>query len=210
MNSLFYYSITHFIFFPVCFPRQLYPTMRSGVGSCPRITEDSDIFGNRADFSNQGLLSTSFISGDENSPLTLKILRARLLSEAIGLKRNTASSVSFLLQYLLPGNGAPRLAQVTMDCILDQYNPAVEYSFYPSPDPTSNQSVALDTARVSVGSVLRTIGITATFSTEPEYACGQCGLQTGMVSNPVTQCICKYNAVQNVFLVSLVRVIYSM
>ena len=176
---------------PSAFVAQLHPARLRDVGDCQRLTEDSNIFGNRSLFSNRGLLATT-LTANETSPTSVRIVRTRLLSEATGTKRNTASSVSFLVEYQLPGENNTHLAQVAMDCILDPFNPAMNYSFFPSPNPTNSHFTTLNTARVAVGSVLRTINITANFSTEPEFNCGQTGYLEGPGSNTVTLCICKF------------------
>ena len=191
MTSTLLHIAIQLLTIPKCFSKQLYPTARANIGSCPRLTDDSDIFGNRTAFSNKGLLSTLFIRADETEPRTLRIVRARLLSEAIGLRRDTASSVSFLLEYEVPGDATLQLAQVALDCVQDQFNLLVDYSFFPAPDPNSHQTISLNTARNSVSYPLRSTGIEANFSTEPEFKCGECGNQGGIFTNTVTQCIRK-------------------
>jgi len=175
---------------PSAYGTLLYPVRPRDVGDCQRLTGDSSIFGNTSNFSNQGLLAATLITGNESSPAAVKIVRARLLSEALGTTRNTVSSASFLVEYLVLGKGNTRLAQIALDCILDPFNLAVDYSFFPSPDPNSIHIAALNTARVAVGSVLRTAKITANFSTQPEFNCGQTGYLEGPASNTVTQCLC--------------------
>ena len=163
---------------PKVFSQILYPPQRSGIGSCPILSNDSDTFGNRTAFSDLGLLPTLFIRNDGTSPLTLRILRVHLLCEAVGLYRNTASSASYLVEYEEPGVSTPQLAQVSVDCIADTFNPSVNYSFFPAPQPGSVQTVDLNTARNSLGTLVTDSSqIVSTFSTEPEFTCGRCGPQ---------------------------------
>ena len=178
--------------FPKVFSQGLYTVIRQNVGSCPRLSENSDIFGNITHFSNQGLLPSLFISSEGTRPLILNILRVHLLCEAIGLYRNTASSASYLVEYQVPRDNTLKLAQVSVDCILDLYNPSMNYSFYPSPNPDSPSRIDLNTAKNSLGTLFTgRSGITSTFSTEPAFKCGRCGPQGGVFADKATRCVCK-------------------
>ena len=184
--------------FPKVFSHDLYPTLRPGIGSCLRLSESSDIFGNRTHFSDQGLLPSLFIRSESTDPLTLRIVRVHMLCEAIGLYRNTASSASYLVEYEVTDSEVPdsitmlKIAQVSVDCVPDSHNPFLKYSFYPKPQRNSIQSSDLNTARNSLGTLYTDIsGITSNFSTETAFICGRCGLQGGIFADPATRCVCK-------------------
>ena len=178
--------------FPKVFSQDLYPALRPNIGSCLRLSESSDIFGYKTHFSDQGLLSSLFIKSESTDPLTLRIVRVHKLCEAIGLYRNTASSASYLVEYQVPDSTMLRIAQVSLDCVPDTYNPSVKYSFYPKPHPNVVQSIELNTARNSLGTLYtRRSRITSTFSTETAFICGKCGPQGGIFVDPATRCVCK-------------------
>ncbi len=180
-----------FTVLPNSLQKPLIPILRDNVGSCDKIYEDSDIFGNLSHFSDKGLLTAAFIGGARIVPVTLKIIRIRLLSEATGLYRNTVSSASFLIEYLEPGKQNTQMTIVAMDCILDPHNPIKTYSFFPAPDP-AGLAPDRNTLRVGVGTVLRHDNIEADFSTQPEFNCAQTGFLRANYSNTVTQCICEF------------------
>ena len=182
--------------FPKVFSQDLYPVLRPSIGSCPRLSESSDIFGNKTHFSDQGLLPSLFIKSEGTDPLRLRIVRVHMLCEAIGLYRNTASSASYLVEYQVPDSTMLKIAQVSVDCVPDSYNPSVKYSFYPTPQPNIVQLSELNTAHNSLGTLYtRRSGITSTFSTETAYICGRCGPQGGIFVDQTTRCVCKYNNV---------------
>ena len=189
MSSRLFFIAICLVAFPKVFLQVLYPTERPGIGSCPVLSDDSVVFGNRTAVSDQGLLPTLFIMNDGTSPLTLRILRVHLLCEAVGLYRNTASSASYLVEYEEQGVSTPQLAQVSVDCIADTFNSAVNYSFFPAPQPSS-QTIDLNTARNSLGTLI-TSQIVSNFSTESAFNCGRCGQQGGPFGNPFTRCVCK-------------------
>ena len=178
--------------FPAVLSQGLYPTERPGIGSCPVLSSNSEVFGNRTSFSNLGLLPTMFIRSDGTSPLILRIRRVHLLCEAIGLYRNTASSASYLVEYEVPGVSTPRLAQVSVDCIADSFNPSENYSFFPAPQPGSSQMIDLNTARNSLGTLVTdSAQIVSNFTTESAFTCGRCGPQGGIFADQATRCVCK-------------------
>ena len=178
--------------FPAVLSQGLYTMQRSNTGSCPVLSSNSEVFGNRTAFSNQGLLPTLFIINDGSSPLNLRIRRVHLLCEAIGLYRNTASSASYLVEYEVSGVSTPRLAQVSVDCIADSFNPSVNYSFFPAPQPGSNQTIDLNTARNSLGKLVTDRAqIVSNFTTESAFTCGRCGPQGGIFADQATRCVCK-------------------
>lgn len=177
---------------PIVLSQQLFPVPRPNIGSCSSLSNNSDIFGNRTHFSDQGLLPTLFIDGNNNVPLTLRVLRVHLQCEASGLYRNTASSVTFLVEYIVPSNGTPRFIQVSLDCVTDPFNPSTNYSFFPLPQAGSTQPMSLNTAQNSLGTLFTDSSqITSTFSTPSAYNCGRCGPQNGSFADQATRCVCK-------------------
>ena len=178
--------------FPAVLSQGLYPSERPGIGSCPVLSSNSEVFGNRTAFSDQGLLPTLFIMNDGTSPLTLRILRVHLLCEAVGLYRNTASSASYLVEYEEQGVSTPQLAQVSVDCVPDTFNSAVNYSFFPAPQPGSSQTTDLNTAQNSLGTLVTdSAQIVSNFTTESAFTCGRCGQQGGIFADQATRCVCK-------------------
>ena len=167
------------------------PTLRPSVGSCPQLSDDAPILGDYTIFSNQGLLPSLFIGSDGSAPPRLRIVRARLLCEAIGAERGTASSVSFLVEYTLETGQTSKIAQVIVDCAPNPHGTS-SHSFYPDPAPGATGS-ALNTAQSINDATLVTNAaeITATFSTKPEFMCGQCAAVTSLINNPATRCTSK-------------------
>ena len=171
---------------------QTFPTFRTDVGSCPRLSDDAPVLGDYTIFSNQGLLPSLFIGSDGSSAPSLRIVRARLLCESIGAERGTASSVSFLVEYTLETHQSNnQIAQVIVDCAPNPHGSS-SHSFYPDPAPGATGS-ALNTAQSINGVTLVTnaADINATFSTEPEFMCGQCEAVTSLFNNPATRCTSK-------------------
>ena len=167
------------------------PTLRPSVGSCPQLSDDAPILGDYTIFSNQGLLPSLFIGTDGSAPPRLRIVRARLLCEAIGAERGTASSVSFLVEYTLETGQTNKIAQVIVDCAPNPHGTS-NHSFYPDPAPGATGS-ALNTAQSINDATLVTnaAAITATFSTEPRFMCGQCEASTSIFNDPATRCTSK-------------------
>ena len=168
------------------------PTLRPSVGSCPQLSDDAAILGNYTIFSNQGLLPSLFIGRDGSAAPSLRIVRARLLCEAIGAERGTASSVSFLVEYTLETDQSNnQTAQVIVDCVPNPHGSS-SHSFYPDPAPGATGS-ALNTAQSINGfSLVTNAGdITATFSTEPQFMCGQCEAVRSTINDPATRCTSK-------------------
>ena len=176
---------------PVTFS-QTFPMLRYNIGSCGRLSDNAEICGSYTNFSTQGLLPSLFISHDDETAPSLRIVRARLLCEAIGAEKDTASSVSFLVEYRRKDDQlTSRLAQVMVDCYIDPHGPG-SHSFYPTPAPNAT-GTALNTAYVATGTTLISKGtnIMATFSTEPRIQCGQCEHVYGVFSDLTTKCTSK-------------------
>ena len=168
------------------------PTFRTSVGSCPRLSDDAPILGDYTIFSNQGLLPSLFIGSEGSVAPSLRIVRARLLCEAIGAERGTASSVSFLVEYTLETDQSNnQIAQVIVDCAPNPHGSS-SHSFYPDHAPGAT-GYSLNTAQSinRVTLVTNAADITATFSTEPRFMCGQCEAVTSTFNDPATRCTSK-------------------
>lgn len=165
--------------------QQVYLSVPNNLGSCSRLTNDTDVLGDRNSFRNDSLLASLTINVIGSHSKFVKIIRSKVLCEAPGILKGTISSVSLLVEFQEEGSATTELGQVSVDCSRDPFNPTQEYSFYPQTNPAST---AINTAIVRDGPRLRLSGIQATFSTEPELQCAQCGLRGGMFNNPVTHC----------------------
>jgi len=78
---------------------QTYTTPVQHIGSCPKLTDNDDILGRKDGFSREGLLPSLFVSGDGERPPSLKITRYKILCEAPGYTRFTASMYSLIVEY---------------------------------------------------------------------------------------------------------------
>jgi len=186
--------MTLFVFaeLPLRTYQQTEPILRTNVGSCPQLSDNADILGSRTTFSSVGLFPSLFVGYDGSSAENLKIVRSKLLCEAIGAEKNTVSSVSFLVEYIMENDQSNnRLAQLVVDCAPNPHGPG-SHSFYPAPHPGSTGS-ALNTARVANGVtiVTRSVDISANFSTEPQSICAQCETSDGIFTDRVTRCTGK-------------------
>jgi len=79
--------------FPVTFT-QTFPMLRYNVGSCHRLSESADILGNYTNFSSRGLLPSLFISHEKKTVPSLRLVRAKLVCEAIGAEKDKSSQTS--------------------------------------------------------------------------------------------------------------------
>ena len=179
--------------------QQTEPTLRTNVGSCPRLTDGANILGSTMTFSREGLFPSLFIGSDGSSAENLRIVRSKLLCEAIGAEKNTASSVSFLVEYVLQSDQSNnRTAQVVVDCAPNPHGSS-DYAFYPDPASGATGS-ALKTAQSINGItfIASEALITASFSTEPEFMCGHCEAGISIFNNPMTRCTGKLIRIYNV------------
>ena len=179
--------------------QQTEPTLRSYVGSCPSLTDGANVFGSTTTFSREGLFPSLFIGSDGSHAEDLRIVRSKLLCEAIGAEKNTASSISLLVEYVLHSDQSNnRIAQVVVDCAPNPHGSS-DYSFYPDPAPGAT-GAALKTAQSINGVTLvsNEAQISASFSTEPEFLCGQCEAVTSVFNNRMTRCTGKLIQIYNV------------
>ena len=172
-----------------------YATPRPNVGSCPRLTDNDTFLGNYVTFSNLGLFPSLFTRSDGFQP-SLRITRSKLLCESTGIRRDTASSVAFVVEYFdIIAPSTIRLATVIVDCALDPHGPT-SHSFYPTPSPTAT-GLALNTA-INIQGLTTLIDnealFTSNFNTVAMFQCGQCEPTTsGIFTNQETRCTCGFN-----------------
>ena len=172
---------------------QSYPVLPYSRGSCHRLEDHTNMFGNRTAYSSQGLLPSLFIRDDTIFPPSLKIVRTKLLCETIGLERNTASSVSFLVEYQRQDSPLRNfIAQVMVDCVRDPHNPNANYSFHPVPAPGA-VGKNLNTAQNSSTLIIDETSISANFATIPKFRCGHCEIYDyhPSINDQTTKCTGK-------------------
>ena len=100
--------------------------------------------------------------------------------------------MSFLVEYTLETDQSNnQIAQVIVDCAPNSHGSS-SHSFYPDPAPGATGS-ALNTAQSINFATLVTnaADVTATFSTEPRFMCGQCAAVTSILNDPATRCTNK-------------------
>jgi len=164
--------------------QQLYPTPRPPLGqlvfgNCSVLVDNDTILGAYDQFSDHGLLPSLFIGGRGNGPPFLRIVRSKVTCLNSGLLKNTASSVGILVEYQRQTSpNVSIVAQVAVDCIQDPYNPNGSFSFYPTPDPQSRDTLDLNTARVSSGSTIQD-NVIVPFSTALRIDCSVCSVSVG-------------------------------
>ena len=135
--------------------------------------------GNTAELSTEGLLAGSLITaGESRSRVPVKVNNYRILCDASGIRRDTSSYVSVLVEFQCSfAGGSGNLA----DCdgvanITRQYN-------YRCSDSDEWEN----------GGVVETLNPNATFQTEPTNQCSVCGDRTEFFAAEAdTHCVCKY------------------
>ena len=161
--------------------------LRATIGSCDVVS--ATLFGSETGFSNIGVLPVNLIEDDGGAPPPVRITGFKILCEAIGSSRESASSVSVLLEYdIMTGETVDpgQQRQLSIDC---QRLPDPLDTFYPDP-PSNADGTDLDTT-VGGGGVKRLMppNILATLSTPTDRSCGRCvtSLLGPAISN-VTNC----------------------
>ena len=154
-----------------------FPERDSLVGSCPQLKDNDTILGRTDFFSQEGLLPSLFVRGPVRQRPFLKIIRSKILCEATGYYKNTASSYTMIVEYQDQNRHGKEQVVVTVDCVRDEYNPDKEYSFFPKPHyrgriPT-HQGGLHNTARSRGESTLHERFL-ATFDTVKLTECGEC------------------------------------
>ena len=165
---------------------------RGDLGNCPRLTDNDTKLGSYDDFSNQGIFASLFISpeGFLLDP-TLKIIRSKLICEVTGTRKDTASSVAFLVEYLNFNNQSNlRLATFTLGCVKNPYG-STSHAFLPAPPPMPPPGPQVRSMHFKLYD--NETLFTATFDTMPKFQCGQCEAGMGRYDDQETYCISKFN-----------------
>ena len=163
---------------------------RGDLGNCPRLTDNDTQLGSYDDFSNLGIFGSLFISpeGFLLDP-TLKLIRSKLICEASGTRKDTTSSVAFIVEYLnFNDQSNLRLATFTLGCVQNPYG-STSHSFKPEPPPSPTDPPLQLQSKLIDNETL----FTATFDTMPMFQCGQCEAGMGMYTNQETYCTSKFN-----------------
>ena len=178
MNSFKVLSAAFFlILIGIANVRSYFPERDSFVGSCPQLEDNDTILGTMDDFSQEGLLPTLLVVGPVRQRPILKIIRSKILCEATGYYKYTASSYTIIVEYQNQHSPGKEQVVVTVDCVRDEYNPNKEYSFFPKPHyrgriPTHLEGL-YNTAR-SRGEITLHERFLATFDTVKLTECGEC------------------------------------
>ena len=160
-----------------CFVGLTYSTKAQS--SCPPLTSAN--LGSMFSLSTNGLLARSLFPADARGILVpVKINSYSILCDASGIRRNTSSYVSVLVQFQCSfPSGTGSLAQCD-----GMTNITRQYQYRCS---TSNMWVN--------GGVVETLNPSATFQTEPNNQCRLCDDPMAFPGSPidqVTHCLCKY------------------
>ena len=161
------------------------PTLRNGVSSCARPSQD--IFGSfDSAGSDGGIVARYFGAGDGGeTPETVRIVAVNMVCEASGLTNDSLSSISAIVQYecLDSGCGGMNMIftdQYRLDCIEDS-------------GVTSFSSVVNGNVRTAAAD-----GVVGTLTTPLDVQCSQCVSPTALrLSDPASYCL--GNCISNLY-----------
>ena len=164
----------------------LYPERDRVVGSCPTMRDNDRILGNKDTFSQEGLLPSLFVQHDVRELPYLKIIRSKILCEAPGYFRNTASSYTMIVEYLNQYRPGKKKVVITIDCVGNRYVQNAGYTFFPNRNPyVPNASPNTATSR---GSITLHKNFLATFDTVKKTECGECRFAESPFYDEITGC----------------------